>query len=76
MSTASAKSVRILRFSIQYASVTLLYYDYALTWTREVQYVWLKKFTISTALYIACRYAMVANVIYTLALAEKLPTIR
>ncbi|CAA7267334.1 unnamed protein product [Cyclocybe aegerita] len=76
MSTASAKSVRILRFSIQYASVSLLYYDYALTWTREVQYVWLKKFTISTALYIACRYAMVANVIYTLALAEKLPTIR
>ncbi|KAJ3512458.1 hypothetical protein NLJ89_g3507 [Agrocybe chaxingu] len=69
MSTASAKSVRILRFSIQYASVTLLYYDYALTWTREVQYVWLKKFTISTALYIACRNKWILALFGSLGLA-------
>ena len=37
--------------------------------------MWLQRFTPSTALYIMCRYALVANVLFTLALAEKLPTI-
>jgi len=54
----------------------LLYYDYSLTWTREVKYFWRKKFTFSTALYIACRYALVANVIYILAISDKLKTLR
>src|SRR6188768_3208769 len=54
----------------------LLYYDYSLTWTREVKYIWGRKFTISTALYIACRYALVANVIYTLAISDKLHSLR
>jgi hypothetical protein len=54
----------------------LLWYDYALTWTREVQYFWTKRFTLSTALYILCRYGMVANVLYTVALADKLPKMR
>ncbi|KAF8156564.1 hypothetical protein B0H34DRAFT_709679 [Crassisporium funariophilum] len=71
---AHPKAVRFIRFSIQYSSIALLYYDYALTWPREVKYFWNKKPTASTALYIACRYAMVANVLYTFALAEKLPT--
>ena len=54
----------------------LLWYDYALTWTREVQYFWTKRFTLSTLLYVLCRYAMVANILYTLAIADKLPTMR
>ena len=54
----------------------LLYYDYSLTWTREVKYFWRRKFTLSTALYIACRYALVANVIYTLAISNRLKTLR
>jgi len=54
----------------------LLYYDYSLTWTREVKYFWRKKFTFSTALYIACRYALVANIIYTLAINNMLKTLR
>ncbi|KAF7359893.1 hypothetical protein MVEN_00715000 [Mycena venus] len=33
----------------------LLYYDYALTFPREVQYIWKQKFRLSTALYIGCR---------------------
>jgi len=56
--------------------VALLWYDYALTWNREVQYFWKKRFTLSTVLYILCRYGMVANILYTLALANKLPTMR
>ncbi|KAF9531958.1 hypothetical protein CPB83DRAFT_760614, partial [Crepidotus variabilis] len=51
----------------------LLYYDYALTWTREVQFFWIRKPTLSTLLYFCCRYALAANVIYTLANANKLP---
>ena len=62
--------------SLLITSIALLWYDYALTWTREAQYFWTKRFTLSTALYIICRYGMVANVLYTLALANKLPTMR
>ncbi|KAJ6483136.1 hypothetical protein C8R45DRAFT_830398, partial [Mycena sanguinolenta] len=50
----------------------LLYYDYTLTFPREVQYIWKQKFRLSTALYIGCRYAMIANVLYLLAIANKL----
>ncbi|KAJ6549915.1 hypothetical protein B0H19DRAFT_951585, partial [Mycena capillaripes] len=54
-------------------SVTaLLYYDYALTFPSEVQYIWRQKFRLSTALYIGCRYALVANVLYLLAISNKL----
>ncbi|CAA7267335.1 unnamed protein product [Cyclocybe aegerita] len=74
--SSSKAAMMFIRFCIQYSSVAVLYYDYALTWTREVQHFWLRKFSLSTALYIAFRYGMVANVIYTLALAEKLPTLR
>ncbi|CAA7268558.1 unnamed protein product [Cyclocybe aegerita] len=54
----------------------LLYYDYAITWPREVQHFWICKFSFATALYFICRYGMVSNVIYALALAEKLPMMR
>ncbi|PBK99098.1 hypothetical protein ARMGADRAFT_919462, partial [Armillaria gallica] len=50
----------------------LLYYDYALTFPTEVKYVWGSKFRLSTALYICCRYALIANVLYLLAIAKKL----
>ncbi|KAJ6483129.1 hypothetical protein C8R45DRAFT_830356, partial [Mycena sanguinolenta] len=50
----------------------LVYYDYTLTFPREVQYIWKQKFRLSTALYIGCRYAMVANVLYLLAITNKL----
>ncbi|KIM35944.1 hypothetical protein M413DRAFT_449480 [Hebeloma cylindrosporum] len=73
---AHPKAIMFMRFSIQYSTIALLWYDYTLTWTREVQYFWTKRFTLSTALYIVCRYGMVANVLYTLALANKLPTMR
>jgi len=56
--------------------VALLWYDYTLTWTREVQYFWMKRFKLSTLLYVLCRYGMVAKVFYTLAIADKLPTMR
>lgn len=68
----SAAATHFLRFRIQYSSIALIYYDYLLTFPLEVKYIWRKRFRISTLLYIFCRYALVANVVYLLAIAGKL----
>ncbi|KAL5479118.1 hypothetical protein ACEPAI_2406 [Sanghuangporus weigelae] len=76
-SLAAAESAAIthfLQFRIQWASIVLLYYDYALTFPAEVKYIWGKKFRFSTALYICCRYALIANVLYLAAIAVRLET--
>jgi len=65
----SPEYLQFVRNNLQFASIALLYYDYALTWTREVKYFWFRKPTLSTVLYICCRYAMAANVIYVLAVS-------
>ncbi|KAJ7193588.1 hypothetical protein GGX14DRAFT_527784 [Mycena pura] len=65
-----------LRFSLRTSTdvdpTALLYYDYVLTFQKEIRYIWGEKFRFSTALYICCRYALVANVLYLLAIADKL----
>ncbi|KAJ7271828.1 hypothetical protein C8J57DRAFT_1226390 [Mycena rebaudengoi] len=61
-----------LQFRLQYSSLALLYYDFALTFPKEVQYMWKERFRVSTAIYIGCRYALIANVLYLLAIANKL----
>ncbi|KAJ7759023.1 hypothetical protein DFH07DRAFT_884449 [Mycena maculata] len=68
----AAASTHLLQFRLQYSSLAFLYYDYVLTFPKEVQYIWKQKFRLSTALYIGCRYALVANVLYLLAIADKL----
>ncbi|KAJ6479507.1 hypothetical protein C8R47DRAFT_1137090 [Mycena vitilis] len=73
----SAKAITVatthfLQFRLQYSSLALLYYDFALTFPKEVQYIWKERFRLSTALYICCRYALIANVLYLLAIAHKL----
>ncbi|KAK0218206.1 hypothetical protein IW262DRAFT_1122810 [Armillaria fumosa] len=65
-------TTHFLQFRIQYASIALLYYDYVLTLPMEVKYIWGSKFRLSTVLYICCRYALVANVLYLLAIARQL----
>ncbi|KAJ6505059.1 hypothetical protein C8R45DRAFT_894491 [Mycena sanguinolenta] len=67
-----AATIHFVRFHLQYSSLALLYYAYALTFPREVQYIWNQKFRLSTALYIGCRYALIANILYLLAIADKL----
>ncbi|KAF9444716.1 hypothetical protein P691DRAFT_786315 [Macrolepiota fuliginosa MF-IS2] len=47
----------------------LLYYDYCLTFTSEVELIWGQRFRLSTLLYFFCRYALISNVVYTLTLA-------
>jgi hypothetical protein len=46
--------------------------DYALTFPMEVQYLWGTKFRFSTVLYVLCRYALLANILYLLDIAGKL----
>ncbi|KAF8073457.1 hypothetical protein FPV67DRAFT_1666223 [Lyophyllum atratum] len=67
--------IQFLKLSIQYASIALVYYDYILTFPLEVRYMWRSKFSFSTILYIFTRYAMVANVLYLLAITSKLSKI-
>lgn len=76
MATTYTESVatHFLQFRIQYASIALLYYDYVLTLPMEVKYIWGSKFRLSTVLYLCCRYALVANVLYLLAIAGQLGT--
>ncbi|KAJ7142757.1 hypothetical protein C8R44DRAFT_866060 [Mycena epipterygia] len=68
----TAATTHFLQFRLQYSSLALLYYDFALTFPKEVQYMWKQRFRLSTALYICCRYALIANVLYLLAIADKL----
>ncbi|KAF9077972.1 hypothetical protein BDP27DRAFT_1207946, partial [Rhodocollybia butyracea] len=50
----------------------LLYYDYVLTSGREVELVWKAKFSPSTVLYVLCRYALLANLLYLLAFRDQI----
>ncbi|KAF8056523.1 hypothetical protein FPV67DRAFT_1431157, partial [Lyophyllum atratum] len=65
-------SSSFLQFSIQWSSIALLYFDYALTFGMEVEYMWRQKFRFSTILYICCRYGLVANIVYLLTIANKI----
>ncbi|EIW79486.1 hypothetical protein CONPUDRAFT_58549, partial [Coniophora puteana RWD-64-598 SS2] len=58
-----------VQYCIQWSSIALVYYDYALTFPLEVKHIWQSRFRFSTILYICCRYALIANVIYLLAIA-------
>ncbi|KAJ8689720.1 hypothetical protein PTI98_012594 [Pleurotus ostreatus] len=69
---ASKAATHYLQFNIQWSSIALLFYDYALTFPLEVKYIWGSKVRLSTILYIFCRYALVANVLYLLAIANRL----
>lgn len=50
----------------------LLFYDYALTFPLELRYIWGEKYQHAVVPYIFCRYALLANVLYLLAIAGKL----
>lgn len=65
-------SSRMLQFYIQYASIALLYYDYALTFGMELKYMWGERFRLSTILYVWCRYALVANIVYLFTISGKI----
>ncbi|KAJ3895234.1 hypothetical protein GG344DRAFT_35521, partial [Lentinula edodes] len=61
-----------LQYDINWASITLLYYDWLLTLPEEIKYVWKAKLSRMTIYYIFCRYALLANVLYLLAISNLL----
>ena len=59
--------------SVHCIKTVLIYYDYFLTFPSEVKYVWrTPKLKVSTGIYILYRYALLANVIYILAISGRL----
>lgn len=50
--------------------LALLYYDYVLTFPAEVKHIWSRRITVSTLLYICCRYALLANLLYLFAISN------
>ncbi|KIK61933.1 hypothetical protein GYMLUDRAFT_42360 [Collybiopsis luxurians FD-317 M1] len=71
-SQISEASTHYLQYDISWATIALLYYDWALTFPSEVQYVWGAKFSLSTLFYIFCRYALLDNVLYLAAVSNLL----
>ncbi|KAH8829925.1 hypothetical protein DL96DRAFT_1590958 [Flagelloscypha sp. PMI_526] len=59
---------QFIQFALQSSSLALLYYDYMLTFSNEVEYIWKSRVRWSNVLYILCRYAMLGNVLFLLAI--------
>ncbi|KAH6891687.1 hypothetical protein BKA70DRAFT_1325874 [Coprinopsis sp. MPI-PUGE-AT-0042] len=59
-----------LEFTIQFCSISLLYFDYILSLKDEIQYVWHQRWRLTTLFYIFCRYSLISNVLYVLAISE------
>jgi Family of unknown function (DUF6533) len=53
-------------------AIAVLYYDYMLTLKDEITYIWMRKWKLSTLFYFCCRYALLANLLYLLAISEDL----
>ncbi|RXW11410.1 hypothetical protein EST38_g14445 [Candolleomyces aberdarensis] len=53
-------------FGIQFSSITLIYYDYLLTFPDEIQYIWKNPKRLSTFFYFCCRYYLIANLLWML----------
>jgi len=70
----AAATQHFLQFRIQYASIALIYWDYALTLRDEIEYMWSSKgwLKLSKLVYVLCRYSLLANVLYMLAVSGKL----
>jgi len=53
----------------------ILYYDYSLTFTREVRLIWMRKFGYISVLYFVCRYAMLSNMLFLMLMIGALPSV-
>ncbi|KAF6754472.1 hypothetical protein DFP72DRAFT_1125150 [Ephemerocybe angulata] len=74
--SAVTSSARFVQFCVQYASVALIYYDFTLTFDRELRYIWKRPLSISMLLVAFCRYSLIANVVFALGLVNKLNGLR
>ncbi|KAL4255636.1 DUF6533 domain-containing protein [Pleurotus pulmonarius] len=67
---ASKAATHYLQFDIQWSSLALLFFDYALTFPAEVKYIWGSKLRLSTFLYIFCRYAGTSDSVLAYPIAQ------
>ncbi|KAJ3967645.1 hypothetical protein EV361DRAFT_929529 [Lentinula raphanica] len=70
--TGTLVDTHYLQYDVTWASIALLYYDWALTFPDEVEYIWKAGITFPTILYVFCRYALLANVMYLLEISNLL----
>jgi hypothetical protein len=70
---ASIGELSITKHTVMNAHPTsaLIYYDYALTFGWEVQYIWGQRFRFSTLLYMFSRYSLFANVLFLVSIINK-----
>ncbi|TFK21431.1 hypothetical protein FA15DRAFT_758706, partial [Coprinopsis marcescibilis] len=59
-----------LRYNVQFISLAILYYDYIVTLPDEIEYIWKNPRRLSTVFYVFCRYALAANLIFLLSIAQ------
>ncbi|KAE9406268.1 hypothetical protein BT96DRAFT_915496 [Gymnopus androsaceus JB14] len=62
--------INYLEYEIQYASIVLIWYDWILMLPMEIKYIWGAKIRVSTVIYILCHYALLANILYILAISN------
>ncbi|KAL1718312.1 hypothetical protein EV715DRAFT_201295 [Schizophyllum commune] len=74
--TAAGQYQHFIQFCIQWSSIALLYYDYSLTLADERKLIWSQTLGVTTVLYVLCRYALVANVLYLLAISHLIDEVR
>ncbi|KAJ3511736.1 hypothetical protein NMY22_g15556 [Coprinellus aureogranulatus] len=72
----SQKAYEQLNISVQLASITILYYDYALTFLDEIEYIWSKPRKLTTLFYVFCRYSLIANPLYLLSISTNILEVR
>ncbi|TRM56058.1 hypothetical protein BD626DRAFT_520945 [Schizophyllum amplum] len=65
-----------VQYCLQWSSITLLYYDFSLTFADERKLIWGRKLGVTTLLFVLCRYALVANVLYLLAISDIIVEVR
>jgi hypothetical protein len=63
--------------NLSISHIGFIWYDYMLTFGREVDLFWRakKRSRLSTFFYIALRYPLIANLLYLLAVTNKLPKV-
>ncbi|KAJ3524993.1 hypothetical protein NMY22_g10760 [Coprinellus aureogranulatus] len=69
MTVRSQKAYELMNISVQVASITILYYDYALTFLDEIEYIWSKPWKLTTLFYVFCRYSLIANPLYLVSIS-------
>ncbi|TEB39536.1 hypothetical protein FA13DRAFT_1723747 [Coprinellus micaceus] len=65
-SSPPSLNISWLQSNVQYSSLTILAFDYTLTFGDEIEYIWKERWRMGTFLYFFCRYAVLSNTIFAI----------